>query len=181
MPHVSGQRVLLREYQMEDLPYARLWVNDPETTAMLSHRFLPAQSWEDTEAYFRSVVEDRNPGYHFVIAQKEDGAYLGQIDLFSLQQVDRHAELGIVIGEAKHRGKGYGREAIGLLLGYAFDHCNLNRVHLTALADNLQGIRCYEACGFVREGVLRQHSYMNGAYRDLVQMGVLREDWRKRG
>lgn len=180
MPHVVGEQILLREYQMEDLPYARIWVNDPETTAMLSPRFLPPQSWEDTEAYFRSVVEDRNPGYHFVIARKEDSAYLGQIDLFALQQVYRHAELGIVIGEAHNRNKGYGREAIELLLGYAFDSCNLNRVHLAALADNLRGIHCYEACGFVREGVLRQHCYLNGAYHDMVQMGVLREDWRKR-
>ena len=180
MPHVVGQQVLLREYQMEDLPYASLWVNDPETTAMLSHRFLPPQSFEDTEGFFRSVVEGRNPGYHFVIARKEGGEYLGQVDLFSLQQVDRTAELGVVIGEARHRGKGYGREAVSLILSYAFRQCNLHRVYLTVLAENLGAIRCYEACGFLREGVARQHIFIDGAYRDLVQMGVLRPEWEQR-
>ena len=177
MPHLVGKQVLLREYQMEDLPYARLWVNDPKTTTMLSHRFLPPQSWEDTEAFFRGVVEGRNPGYHFVIAKKEDSTYLGQIDLLFLQQIDRNAELGIVIGEARHRGKGYGQEAISLLLDYAFGQCNLHRIHLAAVAENEGAIRCYEACGFAREGLLRQHIYINGAFRDMVQMGVLKPEW----
>lgn len=180
MGHVTGERIVLREYQIEDLPYARAWVNDTQTTDMLSHIFLMPQTYDSTEQYYRSILEGRSAGYHFIIAHRENSQYIGQIDLFSLQQVDRTAELGIVIGAPKDRGKGYGREALALLLGYAFDRCNLHRIHLTVKADNVQAQRCYESCGFVREGVLRQHFFNNGTYHDIVQMGILREEWRAR-
>ena len=59
---------------------------------------------------------------------------------------------------------------------------NLNRLWLTVLADNPRAVRCYEKCGFVREGLLRQESFVDGKYRDVLMMALLREDYdRTRG
>ena len=59
---------------------------------------------------------------------------------------------------------------------------NLNRLWLTVLVDNPRAVRCYEKCGFLREGLLRQESYVDGEYRDVLMMALLREDYdRTRG
>ncbi len=60
---------------------------------------------------------------------------------------------------------------------YAFRDHNMNRVWLEVLADNARAIRAYRTCGFVEEGRLRQHAWHDGAYKDVVVMGVLRAEW----
>lgn len=178
MGHVHGEKIMLREYMIEDLPSARAWVNDEQVTGMLSHRFLPPQTYDMTEEYYRAVISGSAAGYHFVIADKQSGDYIGQVDLFNLQQIDRTVDMGIVIGNPRDFGKGYGSEAVSLVLRFAFQDANLRRVCLTVDADNPRAIRVYEKNGFVREGVLRKHNFVRGAYRDIVQMGILREEWR---
>jgi RimJ/RimL family protein N-acetyltransferase len=88
--------------------------------------------------------------------------------------------LGITIGDKNYWGQGYGREAVSLLLGYAFRLRNMRRVYLSVNGTNERAIRAYRACGFVEEGRLRQHVWSNGQYIDLVYMGALREEWEKK-
>lgn len=85
--------------------------------------------------------------------------------------------LGITIGDKEYWGKGYGREAIGLLLDYGFRLHNLRRIWLNTLSNNERAIRCYLRCGFIEEGRLRQHVWSNGDYVDEVSMGLLRDEW----
>ena len=70
--------------------------------------------------------------------------------------ITRAASLGISIGEPDCWNRGYGAEAIGLMLDWAFLELNLHRVWLHVYANNPRGIACYEKVGFVREGVLRE-------------------------
>jgi len=109
-----------------------------------------------------------------------DGKYIGGCGLFGFSETDRTAELGIGIGDKAYWNKGYGREAVGLLLDYAFRLRNWRRVWLRVWGNNERGIRAYRACGFVEEGRLRDHVWSAGAYYDLVVMGILREEWEGR-
>ena len=84
--------------------------------------------------------------------------------------------LGIGIGDKTYWGQGYGREAVQLLVDYGFRHHNLHKVWLEVHGRNQRAIRAYRACGFVEEGRLRQHVWSDGAYDDLVIMGVLRPE-----
>ena len=63
------------------------------------------------------------------------------------------------------------------MLAYGFRTLNLDRIFLRVNADNERGVRAYAAAGFVHEGVMRKHYYVDGAYVDSVIMGVLREEW----
>ena len=80
------------------------------------------------------------------------------------------------IGDKDYWGRGYGREAVSLLLDYAFRVRNLRRVWLEVHAANERAIRAYKACGFVEEGRMREHVWLAGRYVDNVIMGVLREE-----
>ena len=85
--------------------------------------------------------------------------------------------MAIGIGEPDAWNKGYGSEAMRLMLRYGFEELNLNRVSLGVFSANPRGIRSYEKCGFVHEGRMREFARRDGQYWDLVFMGILREEW----
>ena len=105
-----------------------------------------------------------------------DGKLVGDCGLRKIDWKSRKAEFFITIGEKQLWGKGLGSDALRIVIRLAFHRMNLNRLWLTTLADNSRAVRCYEKCGFVREGLLRQESFVDGKYRDVFMMGLLRED-----
>lgn len=105
-----------------------------------------------------------------------DGSAVGSISLFDVDDLARHAEVGIAL-LAESRGKGIGTDAIAQLLEFAFVRCNLRRVHLEVIESNLGAIRAYEKVGFVLEGRQRQHAWVRGRYEDILRMGLLRSEW----
>ena len=88
--------------------------------------------------------------------------------------------MGIIIGEPEQLGKGYGTEALMLLLGYSFDELNLHRVFLRVVDFNQRAIESYLKCGFSKEGRLRDAIFLDGDYHDVVVMSILEEEFRAR-
>lgn len=176
MPRMLGERIMLREFEQNDLGEMRKWITDPDSTRYLSDTFVVPQTWEQTAGFLDALLSGSKPGVHLVISDIMTGDYLGQCDLMNVTDYSRKAELAIVLGP-EHQGKGYGGEAIELLLELAFCHLNLNRVHLRVSSQNARALACYERAGFAREGVLRQDSFSGGEYRDTVIMGILRDEW----
>jgi RimJ/RimL family protein N-acetyltransferase len=89
---------------------------------------------------------------------------------------NRSACFGITIGAKDEWGKGYGTETTVLMVRYAFETLNLNRVWLHVFEYNQRGLRTYDKIGFKREGVLRQDHYQNGRYWDTITI-ILRQEW----
>jgi len=176
MPHIYGDRVMLRDFRSEDISGMRSWCNDPEITRFLGPRYTAPIPWEQTEAELNRFLNGDAGGYNLVVADRETGRYLGQVSLFMIDSVSRKAELAIVLTPGNLE-KGYGSEALKLLLSFGFDQINLNRIWLTVNANNHRAIHVYEKAGFVREGVLRQDRFINGHYEDTVIMSILREDY----
>nr|WP_317413331.1 GNAT family protein [uncultured Solibaculum sp.] len=179
MPYLTGQRVVLREYRQEDIEPIQGWVNDPDITRFLDGAvFLYPRSIQQT----RSFVEEnaRAGGPNFVIAHRHSDEYIGQLELSGVDYRHGVASLGIVVGGKGCRGKGYGSEAIGLALEFAFRQMNLNRVELWVREDNDIALKCYRSCGFVEEGRRRSCYAVDGVRKDLVLMGILQDEWERR-
>jgi RimJ/RimL family protein N-acetyltransferase len=85
--------------------------------------------------------------------------------------------VGIGIGEAEYRGKGYGTDAMQVILGFAFRELNLHRVSLSVFEYNPRAIRSYEKAGFRHEGRLRAEINRDGRRWDVLMMGILRTEW----
>jgi RimJ/RimL family protein N-acetyltransferase len=96
--------------------------------------------------------------------------------MYAMDPLARNAAVGVSLAPDQ-RGKGYGRDVVKVLVDFGFRHRNLHRVWLEALATNEAGLRAYAAAGFVEEGRLRDHAWVDGAYVDMVRMAVLRSDW----
>jgi RimJ/RimL family protein N-acetyltransferase len=173
---LHGPRVTLRAIRRDDLERLSAFNNDVETELAGGGDPPYPQSLERLLAgWDADTAKGGRDGTSFAI--EVDGLFIGQCALFHRDAVAGTAELGITIGDKAYWSRGYGRETIGLLLEYAFRYVNIRRVWLQVWANNERGIRCYLACGFVEEGRLRRHVWSQGQYIDLVEMGVLREEW----
>ncbi len=173
---LKSERVLLRAMERGDLE--RIWQFNNDLAVELAGGGDPPmpQSLARLEAEFATkVASGGRDGASFVI--EADGQVIGHCGLFNFNDTTHTCELGITIGDKAYWGKHYGREVVGLLLEYAFRYRNLRRVFLRTDGRNIRGQKAYKACGFVEEGRLRAHAYSDGAYDDLVYMGILREEW----
>jgi len=175
MGRLIGERIILREYRAEDLSALRAWVNDAETTKYLAGAYRRPQTWEQTEEWLSRRLNGDAGGEGFVIADRETGKYLGQIDLMMIDPIARKAEMAIVLTPGA-RKKGYALESIRLILDYAFNTMNLNRVWLKCAEKNEAAVKCYLKAGFKTEGVLRNDLYVDGEYSNALVMGILKDD-----
>ncbi|MEX0785376.1 MAG: GNAT family protein [Dehalococcoidia bacterium] len=172
---LEGQLVRLRAIEPGDLEREYVWINDLEVTRYLTARY--PMSRADEERWIQSASPNSfAQGVRLAIETKE-GEHIGNIDLHRMHSEDRKAGLGVMIGNKEYWGNGYGTDAITTLLRFAFYEQNLNRVWLTVFDDNDRAMACYRKCGFVEEARQRQDVYMEGRYRDVLFMGVLRRDF----
>lgn len=180
MARIYGNRLVLREYQREDIENIRKWCNDPEITKNLSDIFLYPHSLKQSESFLQMMLDGSNPNMKgFVIAHKETREYIGQIDLIGIDWKNRTSLIGIVIGNSENHCKGYGQEAIKILQNFAFEELNLHKLELEVHAYNEKAYNCYKKCGFVEEGRKRENFYINGKYTDTVFMGILKSEFEK--
>lgn len=176
---LQGRRVRLRSLTDADLE--RLWQFNNDLEVELAGGGDPPmpQSLARLRAeYEQDAAKGGRDGLRFAI--EADGQFIGQCALFHVNAVAGTAALGITIGDKRYWGQGYGRESIGLLVEYGFLHHNLRRIWLEVYAGNVRAQRAYAACGFREEGRLRAHVYANGAYEDVILMGLLRSEWEAR-
>ncbi len=180
MPRLIGPRVMLREYQSEDFASIRTWVNDAQVTRYLSTRFWAPQTTVDTQEFLSRMMQSSHNAFNYVIADAQDGRYIGQLDMFRVDWRLRQGEVGMVIAGGEDRGRGYGTEALELLADFAFTSLGLERIELEVHMDNAAALRCYQKAGFTLEGVKRHAYYNDGRFTDLGMMSILREDWQSR-
>jgi RimJ/RimL family protein N-acetyltransferase len=173
---IQGSKVLLRALTRADLPRLCAFNNDIAVELAGGGDPPMPQSLARLEAEFDAGLgSGGRDGTSFAI--EADGQLIGQCALFRFNHVAHSAELGITIGDKAYWGRGYGSEAISLLVDYAFRHHNLHRIYLTVNGDNARAIAAYTRGGFVEEGRLRDHAWSDGRYIALVYMGILRGEW----
>lgn len=171
---LRGEKVILRPIEREDLKRLH------ELSANVELEMLAGGAWSPwslaaMEKDFEKHLEEEDKS-EFVI--EADGKVIGTTELHRWKNRRAGtAGVGIGIYDPEYLGKGYGRDALKVLLDWAFRIQNYRRIWLDTLAKNERAVRCYLAVGFKQEGLLRQHEYHDGEYADVVTMGMLREEW----
>lgn len=153
-----------------------LWrgVNDAEVTQYLSTS-LPFYHKNEVE-FIEGLADKRMSDQVFTIAD-ENLEPIGICGLHRIDWISRRATFGIAIYAKDRWSKGYGTEALMLLLNYAFSRLNLHKVRLEVYAHNARARKVYERCGFKETGVEPEHVFKDGVYHDSITMTVLRRDW----
>ena len=171
-----GENFYLSPITSDDAEIFAKWMNDFGVTDYIG-RSSTLVTVSAEQAWINSILEGKN--YLFSIIKNEDDMLIGNIELQNVNHADRRATLGILIGEANERNKGYGTEAINLLLDFAFNYLNLNSIDLTLIAVNDRAKRCYEKVGFKEFGRQREAKFVNGKYYDVIHMDILAKEFGK--
>lgn len=175
---LTGSLVRLTAEDPEtDAPTLTRWQNDTEFSRLLETQpVLPGdvRHWKEL---LGEAPNDRS--IFFGMRTRENDQLIGYCGAFVIRPIHGDCFVGIGIGERALWSKGYGSDAMRVLLRYLFDELNMHRVSLMVVAGNARAIRSYEKCGFVREGALRRAEQREGERRDMVFMGILRADWEK--
>lgn len=176
--YLEGKNVALRLLDENDINGGYLsWLNDREVTRFTETGIFPT-SITELKGYYKRISGSRND-VMFAIIIRENNVHIGNIKLGGINWIHRHADLGIMIGEKKYWGKGFGEEACNLLLGYAFKTLNLNKVILGVYGNHEAGMRTYQKAHFAIEGRIRDYYNFNGKFVDKVIMGISKKTFDK--
>ncbi len=179
---LEGERVRLRPFDLADAPTTRRWVDDAEIVRLTGGVPYPFSLAAEEAAIRNEQTNDWDHGVHLVVEATggEIPTPIGTISLRNLHAAHRRALLGVLIGEREYWNRGYGEDAVRTICRYGFEDLDLHRIGLEVGAFNRRAVRCYEKVGFTIEGTLREHWYIAGRYRDVLWMGLLREEFEAR-
>jgi RimJ/RimL family protein N-acetyltransferase len=154
------------------------WSRNSEYSRLLDSGSARIFSLKMTEKWSEEHLESQsNRDIFFGIRTLSDDRLIGGIGLDGIDWSHGNSYVGIGIGDREDWGKGYGTDAMCILLRYAFTELNLHRVSLTVFEYNPRGIRSYQKAGFVEEGRTRGQLHREGRRWDIIYMGILKCEW----
>jgi RimJ/RimL family protein N-acetyltransferase len=161
---LKGDYINLRPLHLNDANERYLkWINDPEVTRGMATGYFPTSAEQLTD-YVKGSLNDKNT--IFLAMCDVNDEHVGNVKLDRIDWIAGTCELGIIIGEASARGKGYGREAMNLLIDFAFNELNLRKISLAVFENNPHAKHLYESLGFKQEGVFVKHVFKEGRLWD---------------
>ncbi len=167
-----GEKCYLSPIDVDDARLYVEWLNNPEVTRFLT---LSSQvvSMESEREILTKLAKEQNYG----IIDIETDSLLGNAGLFSIDHVHRTAEAGIFIGNQEYWGRGYGTEAMSLLVEYGFRVLNLHNIMLRVYDFNERAIRSYEKSGFRKFGERREAHVSDMKAHNVIYMDILPGDF----
>lgn len=170
---LEGEKIYLSPTNVEDAESYTKWMNDFNVTDYIA-RSGKLISLEEEREWLKNKKEQNKI---FAIIKQENNQLIGNCGIHHIDFINRTATLGIFIGEKENWSKGYGTEAIKMLLDFGFNYLNLNSIDLEVMEFNPRAIACYKKCGFKEIGRRRQAKYINGKYYDTISMDILSEEF----
>jgi len=141
----------------------------------IGHSISKAESW------FEEIQKDQGEKHvRLGIFIDEEGTVIGDVALQDLDWKNRSCSIGIGIAKKDYRGKGFGTEAVKIMLDYAFNNLGLERITGSTLEHNIAAQRSLEKNNFVLEGQERKAVYLGGKKWDKLNYSILREEFNKR-
>ena len=171
---IEGKNIRLRPMEESDVQLKVNWFNDPEInkTLVVTEKF----ELEKSIQWFRKAVKD--PSRCDFVIETDQGKAIGLVGLMHIDNIHNTAEIYLVIGDKSYWGKGIMLKAEELLIGWAFDKFDLHKITAPSLAENIASIITMKKLGFKIEGTLREEKFLQGRRVDIIQLGLLRDEFK---
>ena len=169
-----GEKCYLSPIDTNDAEKFTEWLNDLEVTVNLQ-TYNTVLNVENEKAFLENLTKTHN----YSIIEKKNDELLGVCGFMDIDQVNQTAEAGIFIGNKNYWNRGYGTEALTLLLDYGFKALNLHNIMLRVYEYNKRAIKTYEKTGFRQIGVRREALYRDLKWHDIILMDIVPNDYYK--
>jgi RimJ/RimL family protein N-acetyltransferase len=154
-----------------------IWRETEYDSPGLYEPMYPPESVEKADQWFEDIVKLQGERHIRLGIFLSDGHPIGDVALQDIDWKNRSASIGMGLSKLAYRRKGYGREALRLMLSYGFTHVGLERVWATTLATNLPAQHSLAAAGFILEGREREAVWFDGRRVDRLSYGLLRREY----
>jgi RimJ/RimL family protein N-acetyltransferase len=171
----KGLRIRLLERQ--ELEDARRLHNDDSTLLWLTD--IRHVSEPEQEDWFKALSQDQSTR-RYSIFEEQSGEFAGLFRVDHLDLQNRGAMVGLDI-VPEFRRRGYARKVFEYFFQYLFDEVGLNRLGLVTLDSNTPAVELYRKLGFQKEGRHREAVWRDGRHQDLLQFGLLRDEYKASG
>ena len=170
---LEGKNITLRPLRMTDWKKTIQWRNNVTIKKMAMMHPFPITEMVEKKWYEDILKSTSDKTVYFTIIQKDDTP-IGFVKLYNINYTHKNCALGIVIGESEEQSKGYGKEAMELIIEYAFNTLNLNKITVEVVENNYKALSLYERLGFIEEGRMKQQYYMGAEYLDILIMSIFK-------
>jgi diamine N-acetyltransferase len=162
---LRGEHIYLRALEPEDLEFIHTIEND-ESVWEISNTITPYSKFlikQYLKQSHKDIFEVKQ--LRLVISSYDDVA-LGMIDLFDFDFKNSRAGVGILVKELNNRAKGFGSEALKLLINYSFTHLGLHQLYCNVSEENDISIKLFTKQGFKKIGLKKDWIFVNGSYKN---------------
>jgi RimJ/RimL family protein N-acetyltransferase len=179
MADLEGRAVRLRPLVAADAAAIFPWYNDPETVA--PHDRFGVDTYDDFVRSIEAAPGDASSlAPRYAVERREEGDLIGVLGHYRPHPVLESIDVWYVLGRRDLRGRGFGKEAVGLLVDRLFRTESVERIGATCDTENVPSVRVLEGLGFVREGTMRSTLFHHGRWHDVHVYGITRPEWLRR-
>jgi len=171
---LKKNKIVLVPIGKEHLDQTRSWANNQNLHEKILRTYPVSEDEQDK--WYADIVSN-SERLVFAIVNDENNNHVGNTGLYNINLLYGHAEFWILIGEEKFQGIGIGKTVLLLMLKYAFGNLKLNKIYLHVGDDNIEAIKLYKKHGFIKDGMLRHHFFINGEYKNIFIMSILRDNY----
>ena len=166
MVTLQGKDINLRALEPEDLEFVYAIENDENiwevsNTITPYSKFLIRQYLENAH---QDIYEAKQ--LRLAICKKENSEAIGLIDLFDFDVKNKRAGVGIIIQNEIDRNSGFGKEALSLVINYAFEHLQLHQLYANIGTENTASLSLFTTFGFEKIGVKKDWNFTQNAFQD---------------
>lgn len=166
--------IKIRIHKKIDIPYRLRWLNNPKVNRYIGDKLGEKTTLKEQEKWFKNYQKDKNKKFFTIFF---DNKPVGVVGLSNISKQNRKADLFIMIGEDRYRGKGIGKQAMEWIIEYGFKKLRLHKINLGVIEDNKIAVKLYKKLGFKIEGKMIDEVYNNKFYNFLT-MALFRKDYK---
>lgn len=173
-----SERVFLRAFEYSDLEFVNKLRNSEDL-----YKHTCGNKYYISSEYDKKWIEDKifnnTKQIYLVICLIDNNSQIGYLSLNDIDHINKKAQWGGIIIDSKYSNKGYATESANLLLNYAFEELNINRIYGYWLESNVPSLRVGEKLGFTKEGLMRDYVFKQNRFHNAYICSLLRKDYDK--
>ena len=175
---LNGEQVRFVPLQLKNIYQHFAWNNDPELNHLDSELPYMEESFGEFKKRFERILYHPSMNSQDFEIYANDGKLIGVAYIADISEHNQHCTISITIGDRDYWGKGYGRDALRVVLRYCFDVLEMHRVSSQTFEYNEAWKSLVEWAGFTKEGIERDYLYREGRYWDKERYSLLEAEYR---